>query len=691
MSDVRPPTISPSTGLGGVSEAQGEDGAHLRLRLGLASLLTLFVELALIRGTAANVVYLSWFTNFVLLASFLGIGLGFLRVDPARNRFVYSPLLLLGLLAFILLFPAWVGPGTSRSAPALVMLGGHPALRPWLELPLIFAGVVALMASLADEVARCFRRLAPLEAYRWDVAGSLGGIVLFSILSYMGLGPEAWGVVVAAVYVFLLPRPFPGISLVAVAVMTIGLVAMSFLPNTSWSPYNRVTWHGPSASGELSIRVNGRPFQTIIPVSRLTTERPFYGYPYQHLTRTTLNQVLVIGAGSGDDVALALARGAQHIDAVEIDPKVVQLGRTYNPTDPLDDPRVSVHINDGRAFLQQTRTKYDLILFALPDSLTLVSGQGGLRLESYLFTTEAVQTARDRLSPNGVLAMYNYYSPLVFDRYAATMTQVFGHPPCIDRGEAGGGLRSQSVLTIALSPTGIQCTTPWQAPLNAAAPSTDDHPFPYIPGNSIPSFYLLALALVLLASVASVRVSGVSISSLKPYADLFFMGAAFLLLETKYVVSFALLFGTTWFVNSLVFAGILVSVLAGIEFVQRFPRFPKSAAKVLLFLSLAITWIVHPESLLSLGLVPRFALAAGLAFAPVFLANVVFAERFKATGSATSAFGANLLGAILGGVLEYGAIVIGYRDLTILVAILYLLAFGISTRTGHATTPATRV
>ena len=55
-------------------------------------------------------------------------------------------------------------------------------------------------------------------------------------------------------------------------------------------------------------------------------------------------------------------------------PKLQQIGADLHPDHPYQDPRVSVHINDGRAFLEQTDTKYDLILFALPDSLTLVSG-----------------------------------------------------------------------------------------------------------------------------------------------------------------------------------------------------------------------------------------------------------------------------------------------------------------------------
>ena len=70
---------------------------------------------------------------------------------------------------------------------------------------------------------------------------------------------------------------------------------------------------------------------------------------------------------------------------------------------------MTTYVNDGRAFLERTDKKYDLILFALPDSLTLVSGASALRLESYLFTEEAIQSAREHLAPGGAFSMYNYY------------------------------------------------------------------------------------------------------------------------------------------------------------------------------------------------------------------------------------------------------------------------------------------
>ena len=78
---------------------------------------------------------------------------------------------------------------------------------------------------------------------------------------------------------------------------------------------------------------------------------------------------------------------------------------------------------------------------------------------------------------------------------------------------------------------------------------------------------------------------------MRPYADLFFMGSAFMLLETKNIATFALLFGTTWLVNALVFAGVLVVVLAAVEVTRRFrtPPLPVVFAGIALALTLADT------------------------------------------------------------------------------------------------------
>src|SRR6202035_5768523 len=141
------------------------------------------------------------------------------------------------------------------------------------------------------------------------------------------------------------------------------------------------------------------------------------------------------------------------------------------------------------------------------------------------------------------------------------------------------------------------------------APATDDYPFLYLQDRTIPGFYLLTLALILLSALLLVRITTGRLRPIGRYLDLFFMGAAFLLLETKNVVQFALLFGTTWFVNALVFIGILLAVYLAIEVARRIDLGPPWRLYVALLAALGVAWLVQPNLLLALPVVPRFVIA----------------------------------------------------------------------------------
>ncbi len=345
-----------------------------------------------------------------------------------------------------------------------------------------------------------------------------------------------------------------------------------------------------------------------------------------------------------------------------------------NPDRPYEDPRVTIHVDDGRAFLEQSRKRYDLILFALPDSLALISGQSSLRLESYLFTVEAARSVRAHLSPRGAFGMYNFYrEDWLVDRYALTLKVAFGHAPCVNTVGWAGRF---AVLVVGRQVNDVACRRIWiPGPRAVPEPANDDHPFPYLRSRSIPPLYLSTIGLLLLVSLIAVRLAGGPLKQMRSYTDLFFMGAAFLLLETKNVVQFALLFGTTWLVNALVFLGILLAVLLAIELAQRVTFRKPEFLYIALLASLIVAWNVPQDSLLSLNAPLRFVAAAALAFAPIFLANLIFAQRFRQAESSTAAFAANLLGAMVGGILEYSSLLFGYRALLILVAVLYGCAF----------------
>jgi SAM-dependent methyltransferase len=657
-----------------------------RPRLIVASAFMLFLELALIRWTGSNIVHLSYFTNFVLLGSFLGIGLGFLRVGRTTRQPYYSPIVLAILVPVILLFPVTV----DRQAEGILYwtslsTSGPPA---WLILPVIFTAAAIVLMGPAELVGRCFPELERLEAYRYDLIGSLTGIGLFTALSFLSAPPVVWGAIAAIAYAVLLwPRTvWARVALAVPSLVIVGALGVETLTaGALWSPYYKVTYKNSLWNGVplMDISVNGIPHQQATPAKSKLEWEGQYGLPYARSASGKLDDVLIVGAGSGTDVSIALSKGAKRVDAVEIDPKLLELGRTYHPDRPYDDPRVTAHVTDGRAFLERNSDKkYDLILFALPDSLTLVSGASSLRLESYLFTQQAMEAARDHLKPDGVFSMYNYYREnWLVDRLGSTMQAAFGHKPCVDVVSEAG---QQAVITAGLTTETQRCAAEWAgATAETPPPTGDDRPFLYLKDRTIPQIYIITLGLILIVSMLAVRAVAGPYRRMRPYADLFLLGVAFLLLETKNVTGFALLFGTTWVVNAIVFGGVLVAVLAAVEVTRRF-RVPSLPVMYGVLLGgLVLAWLVPNSWLLGLPLPVRAVVAVVVAFLPIFAANVVFAKRFADSENGTLAFGANLLGAMVGGCLEYLALVVGYQALLIVAGLIYLMAFALLPRTAR--------
>jgi hypothetical protein len=639
-------------------------------RLVFASFLMLFVELALIRWVTANNVYVTKATNFVLLASFLGIGIGFLNARARRDYLRWTPVALLLLVGFVLAFPVIL---QSLSGPHPYQgLNGSAALPQPVSLSAVFLLTVAVMAGLGQGTARLFVQFRPLSAYRFDILGSLAGIAVFTGLSFLNQPPGTWGCIAAAGLLIMVAPRIRWWQILAVAGVATLLLLESVIPAQEWSPYNKLSFHqSGGATPALYVSANNIPYQAARSLAVMHEQKAFYFYPYRHVSRASLGNVLIIGSGTGNDAAVALSEGARHVDAVEIDPLLVRLGHSH-PNHPYSSPRLTAHIDDGRAYLQDTSKRYNLILFALPDSLTALAGQSGIRLESFLLTEQSIAAVRAHLAPGGTFAMYNYYAPFLEARYATTIKDVFHRSPCTEVGPPLGG-RSLAVLTVRAQGAVPNCASFWHG--KAVAPATDDHPFPYIGSNTIPKAYLWMLAAILVASLLLVRVGGGSFSRMRSYVDLAFMGAAFMLLETKNIVQFALLFGTTWLVNSLVFAGVLVAVYLAVETARWLRLPPPWLLYCALIASLVLTWAVPQESLVGLPIVARFAAGCALAFAPIYLANLIFAQRFSGVETAGAAFAANLLGAIVGGTLEYVALITGYRFLLIVVGVLYALAF----------------
>lgn len=659
-----------------------------KIRLIQLSFLMLFVELTLIRWVGSNLYYLFFFANFILLASFLGIGLGFLRKKSSESLFKFSPILLSIIIVFCYLFcyqyQAQIDPATDNLNYFASYFKNN--LYPvWLTLPIVFLMVVTLMTAIADEVSREFLKFSPLQAYRLEILGSLLGVFVFSLISFLSFSPLTWGMVIFFIYLTLLANKrisgsywMTALQVLMLLIMIVIFAKETLTPQHFWSPYYKIELQEYAGKRYL-VNVNGLAQQIIESVEQRKKVKPFYFLPYQYVAQNRADNMLVIGAGTGGDVAIALAQGAKHVDAVEIDPTLYQLGRQFNPNRPYHDSRVRTFVDDGRAFLQQTNNKYDMIIFALTDSLMLIPGQSSLRLENYLYTLEGLMAAKQKLKPDGTFVIYNHYGAKWFvDRLANTLKKVYGHYPCIDTYSPKDYWAT--VITINQNKNALLCKMAWKpTEKNYQTPATDNHPFIYLQGNTIPPLYIVTLFFILLVSLGSMKVMGISYASIKNNLDLFFMGAAFLLLETKNIINFALFFGTTWLVNAFVFIGILFTVYLSIE-IRMSKIWIKLSSRLLFYLyvglisSILLSWLIPSNYLLSLPILLRFILAATLAFTPILIANLIFTDRFQSSIHSADAFGANIIGAVMGGLLEYTALITGYQNLLLVIIFLYALA-----------------
>ncbi len=416
----------------------------------LVAFLILFFELAAIRWFAATVVFLSFFTNIVLLACFLGMSVGLLTAGSRRDHMrMVLPLAALSMafaVALFLAYSAWehgvtVTLGDQQSSPSVVYFGTEyrPAdpsrwmIPMWAVGGAVFAGLALTFVGLGQVMGRAFDAIPNrVAAYTLDVLGSLAGIAAFAAMSWLELPPSVW--VVPIVLLALHFSGWRGRAQLAAAAATVALAAIgahalpSLRAEIFWSPYYKVAY----LPEQRAIEGNNVNHQTMLPIGQ---HGPIYLLP--HLLNRDAGgkpfaDALVIGAGSGNDVAAALRAGVKRVDAVDIDPVIVELGRRHHPDRPYADPRVAVHLDDGRSFVRRTDRTYDLAVYAVVDSLVLHSGFSSLRLENFLFTREAFEDVKRRLAPDGVFVMYNFYRQgWVVGRLASMAQEVFGEPPVV--------------------------------------------------------------------------------------------------------------------------------------------------------------------------------------------------------------------------------------------------------------------
>jgi spermidine synthase len=665
---------------------------------------SLFLELAIIRWHSSEWEIFALYKNFSLLACFLGLGLGYALAR--RDRIPLT--LVLPLLAFQFAYLVALRHGAPanllfslRATPITEQLNmGFAVAHRTPQYVAVYAliGWVLLATALAfipvgQTCGRLLERLSPLRGYGWNLVGSLGGVALMFLVSYLWTPPVVWFAIPVAALVWLQAHD-RGAARVGVAAGALIVIGLTWPSTPGWeriySPYQLLE-RGPGEHGLSLIRAAGHYYQRVHDLSTAAQaafpERrsiaSYYELPYRF--KPGARRVAIVGAGTGNDVAAALRASCRHVDAIEIDPAILRLGLDYHPEHPYADPRVTAVVNDARTFLRRLGPEYDLVVYGLLDSHTLLSHSSSVRLDSYVYTVEAFREARRRLTPDGVLSLsFAVLSDELGRKLYLMLTQAFdGHPPIaiFSRYDAAvtfvqsreGDLRWDPA---ALAAIGFDDRTQRYAdPSLKADLSTDDWPFFYMPRRVYPVSYVwgvllvLALALLLHRAFVGVRASGATI----PF---FFLGAGFMLVETKGIAELGLAFGNTWQVIGIVIGAILIMAWLGNWIADRWriarPLVPWLLLLASLGLSLAFVRIGGIGSA-----APARWLAVVLLTCPLFFSGIVFSTIFASAAQPAAALGLNLLGAMLGGVLEYNAMYFGFQALYWFAAALYAAGLGV--------------
>ncbi len=696
-------------------------------RLFLISFVMLFLEVALIRWISTEIRIFAYVNNLVLLACFLGIGIGCYTSTKRKD-------LALTLLVLLILLVAVKGKWMIRfHGEQLHLIRDTPTMLSVLSDSIIwdqserfdvvlesllgitstlaiFSLLVVMFVPLGRMLGNSLREHGSLiAAYSLNIAASLLGIWTFNVLSFAYAPPWVWFAAALTGLALLMPRNIR--TFVVVAALFPALLLIVDHPNPPyytvvWSPYQKLELRPTGREGVItgfSLRVNSVSYMGLLDFSeRFMVNHPelfpdprqsrFSQYNVPYLFKPRPAEVLIVGAGGGNDAAGALRNGAEHVTAVEIDPGIYRLGSQFHPEAPYQNPKVSMVIDDARSFFKKSRTHYDLISFGLLDAHTLSSTYNNARIDHYVYTVQSFLEAKALLKPDGVMTViFHARRPWLEERLRGLLTQAFGHEPLVfdvrSQGVYGYGgtmfVSSPQADTIShrfaedeeLHEFIAQHNVPRTKPVQL---TTDDWPYLYLERSRIPMLHLCLSAILLTIFLCTQRLMLPRGKSLDWH--LFFLGAAFLLLEFQNISKATLLFGSTWFVSAIMISMILSLALLANLVAAVWKRVDVRWVYAALFGSITLLLMVPLSALNLLPFLWRGVIASLLLNLPIFFGGLIFIRSFAAAKDVDLAFGSNLLGAGAGGLLESLSFMTGITVLLVLVGLLYLVSWFVRPR-----------
>ncbi len=706
---------------------------RLNVTLFLVSFLMLFAEVVLIRWLSTQSRIFAYVNNLVLLSAFLGIGIG----SYFSRRRICHWLIAVSMTALLLLIelPLYVtidGESLHLFRDVPILLSAFTDSVIWYEAVseaalgrtllgmlsvfILFFGVLVSFVPLGQVLGRSLdEHPNTIGAYSLNIFASIVGVWALAVVSFVYAPPWVWFAIVVAFFVLLIMvrerrRWFDYASAALLLAATIGLLIVpgkgDEVVETVWSPYQKLVIremvHTPTGVqrgfllnvndvGYMGLQDLSDTFIIAHPSLYNLESRRFSQYDIPYQFKPKADEVLILGAGAGNDAAGALRYDVGRVDAVEIDPGIYKIGREYHPERPYDDPRVNVIIDDARAFLDRTDKYYDVISVGLLDAHTLSSSYNNMRIDHYVYTLESFHQMRQCLKPDGILTVaFEARREWIRQRLHDLLTETFGHEPLVlkyphTQYGFGGTMyitaRDMSAVwrSIAENPPLEQFVDYSEANMSARGEpddqvklTTDDWPYLYLKSPRIPNMHLTIMAILIVMVIGAGRLIVRREGRLNWH--FFFLGGAFLLLEFQNISKSILLLGSTWLVNSVIITGILVLVLLGNLYTWKFKPRRVTVFYYLVFACLLAIYLVPLSWFNALPFWPRMIVGTGFLNLPIFFASIIFITSFRKVESKDHAFGSNLLGSAVGGVLESLSFVVGINALAILALAFYAAA-----------------
>jgi len=660
----------------------------------LAACLSLYTELMIIRLHSSYIQLFAYFKNISLLSCFLGLGVGYaMGGKRPLTTPLFLPLLTVQLvIMYFLSSCAYMGYLLQNPVPEELSMGmdgfvkSTQIITVYVFLIMVFVFNALCFIPLGHLASYLMMRKARLISYSWNLAGSLLGIIIFTFLSFAWTPPVIWLLfTILLVFAFLSRHPKSMLSSVLASVLLLSITGtpLQLDERNIYSPYQLLTLKS-TRSSYTELRVNNVYFQRILDNNIFKLKH--YDIPYYFKEKP--EDVLIVGSGTGNDVAAAIKNNATHIDAVEIDPAILEMGKLLHPKSPYQSSRVNAIVNDARAYIRHTNKKYDLIVYGLLDSHTLLSNKAGVRLDSYVYTVEAFREAREKLKKGGVISMtFSILEPGIGRKIFLMLQEAFdGQNPVVyetnyDAGQTfliGEDLPEDYFnKPIDLNNITYQVAN---TPIKADK-STDDWPFLYMSVRKYPLSYVIMIVLLFVVSLVFIR-------NLMPGSSggfswpCFFLGAGFMLIETKSITELALVYGSTWIVIGIVISAILVMAFLANLLVMKKCSLPSVLTYGLLFVSIFAGLAVRYYDLNGIAPWLESIIKTAVLTLPLFFSGIAFSSELDKTSSVSVALSSNLLGAMLGGFFEYNSMYFGFGSLYIFALVMYVCAFAGSWKTG---------